>query len=59
MIKSKNKCFIYYNIIIYTKVISISDILNKISKRVKIDDVGIENESIDNLIVKLYEDYKI
>lgn len=58
-LKSKKKSVDGYDLVIDTKVISISDILNKISKRVKIDDVDIENESIDNLIVKLYEDYKI
>ena len=45
--------------IIDTKDISISELLNKISKKITIEDIDIENESIDNLIVKLYEDFEI
>ena len=58
-IKVKKKTKDGYDLVIDTKEISISELLNKISKKITIEDVDIENESIDNLIVKLYEDYKI
>ena len=48
-----------YNLIIDTKITSISELLNNISKKVVIDDLKIENENIDNIIVKLYQDFKI
>jgi len=48
-----------YNLIIDTKITSISDLLNNISKKIVIDDLKIENENIDNIIVKLYQDFKI
>ncbi len=48
-----------YNLIIDTKITSISDLLNNISKKIVIDDIKIENENIDNIIVKLYQDFKI
>ena len=58
-IKNKKKNIEGYELIIDTKEISISNLLNRISKKITIDDIDIENKSIDNLIVKLYEDYKI
>ena len=58
-LKSKKKTKEGYDLVIDTKEISISELLNKISKKITIEDIDIENESIDNLIVKLYEDYKI
>ena len=58
-IKTKKKTKDGYDLVIDTKEISISELLNKISKKITIEDIDIENESIDNLIVKLYEDYKI
>ena len=48
-----------YNLIIDTKITSISELLNNISKKIVIDDLKIENENIDNIIVKLYQDFKI
>lgn len=48
-----------YKFIIDSKVINISAFLNLISKNATIDDVEIDNENIDNIIVKLYEEYKI
>lgn len=58
-IKTKKKTKEGYELVIDTNEISISDLLNKISKKITIEDIDIENNSIDNLIVKLYEDYKI
>ncbi len=48
-----------YDLIINLKELGISEILNEISKNVKIEDIEIENETIDSIIVKLYKDYKI
>ena len=48
-----------YDLVIDTRNISISDLLNVISKKITIEDIEIDHEGIDNLIVKLYEDYKI
>ena len=58
-IKSKIKNREGYEIIIDTNIISISELLNKISQKIKINDIEIENESIDSIIVKLYRDFKI
>jgi ABC-2 type transport system ATP-binding protein len=58
-IKTKKKTKEGYEIVIDTKEISISELLNRISKKITIEDVDIDNNSIDNLIVKLYEDFKI
>ena len=55
--KTKNKDG--YDLIIDTRITSISDLLGLISKKIKIDDIEIDHESIDNIIVKLYQDYKI
>lgn len=48
-----------YNLEIDTRFTNISEVLNMISKKVEVEDIEIENESVDSLIVKLYEDYKI
>ena len=48
-----------YSFIIDSKQLNISDFLNMISKKIQIEDVEIDNENIDNIIVKLYEEYKI
>ncbi len=48
-----------YKFTIDSKIINISDFLNLISKNISIDDVEIDNENIDNIIVKLYEEYNI
>ena len=58
-ILSKNKTKEGYEFILNTKELTISEFLNKISKHIVIEDIEIDNESIDQLIVKLYEDYKI
>ena len=58
-IKSKIKTRDGYDLIINTKEIGISELLNAISKKKIIDDIEIDQENIDSIIVKLYKDYKI
>lgn len=48
-----------YKFVIDSKIINISFFLNLISKNTPIDDVEIDNENIDNIIVKLYEEYGV
>ena len=48
-----------YDLVIDTRYITISDLLNAISESITIEDIEIDHEGIDNLIIKLYEDYKI
>jgi ABC-2 type transport system ATP-binding protein len=48
-----------YDLVIDTRFITISELLNTISKKITIGDIEIDHEGIDNIIVKLYEDYKI
>ena len=48
-----------YDLVIDSKLITISELLNVISKKITIEDIEIDHEGIDNIIVKLYEDYKI
>ncbi len=48
-----------YKFIIDSKIINISDFLNLVSKKISIDDVEIDNENIDDIIVKLYKEYQI
>ena len=55
--KEKNKEG--YNFIIDSKQINISEFLNLISKKWQIEDIEIDNESLDNMIVNLYEELKI
>ncbi len=58
-IKSKTKTKYGYDLVIDTKEISISELLNAISEKITIEDIEIDHEDIDNIIVKLYKDYKI
>jgi ABC-2 type transport system ATP-binding protein len=58
-VTSKVKTKEGYDLVIDTRCISISELLNIISKKIKIEDIEIDHESIDSIIVKLYEDYKI
>lgn len=48
-----------YNFIIDSNIISISNFLSKLTIKYNIDDIEIDNESIDDVILKLYEDYKL
>ncbi len=58
-IKEKKKSKEGYDLVIDTSILSISELLNTVSKKITIDDIEIDHESIDSIIVKLYEDYKI
>ena len=55
--KEKNKEG--YNFIIDAKILNISEFLNIISKKGNIEDIEIDNESLDNMIVNLYGVLKI
>ena len=48
-----------YSFIIDSNNISVSKFINHLSKNYDINDMEIDNESIDNVILKLYQDYKI
>ena len=48
-----------YDFVIDTRVLSISEFLNSIAKKIRIEDIEIDHENIDSIIVKLYNDYKI
>ena len=48
-----------YNFIIDSNVISVSKFLNHLSLNYAIDDLDIDNEKIDDIILKLYMDFKI
>ena len=56
---SKEKTDDGYKFIIDSKIINISEFINLVSNKISIKDIEIENENIDNIIVKLYEDFKI
>ena len=58
-VTSKSKTKDGYDLTIDTRNISISELLNILSKKITIEDIEIDHESIDNIIVKLYEDFKI
>ena len=48
-----------YNFVIDSNIISVSNFLNNLTKKYNIDDIEIANENIDDVILKLYEDYKL
>ena len=48
-----------YSFVIDSNILSISKFINYLSKNYEIDDMDIDNESIDNIILKLYQNYKI
>lgn len=48
-----------YDVWINQKVLSVSQFLALLSKKIEIMDIEIENETIDQIIVRLYEDYQI
>lgn len=58
-ILSKERIKDGYKLVIDSNIINISDFLNLLSKKISIKDIEIDNENIDNIIVKLYEEYKI
>ena len=55
---SKKKIDGGYNLIIDSNLVTVSKIVNYLSKY-HIADLDIDNEQIDDIILKLYEDYKI
>ena len=55
--KRKNKDG--YELIINNKLISISELLTFLSHKISIENIEIEQEPIDKMIVRLYEDYQI
>ena len=55
--KKKNKDG--YELVINNKLISISELLTFLSHKISIEDIEIEQEPIDKMIVRLYEDYQI
>lgn len=48
-----------YSFIIDSNVLSLSKLLNNLSLEYVINDIDIKNESIDDVILKLYHDYEI
>jgi len=58
-LKSFKKIDDGYNFIIDSNVISISSFINYLSHNYEIEDMEIDNETIDDVILKLYEDYHI
>ena len=56
---SKKKISDGYNFIIDSNLISVSKFVSHITSRYTVDDIDIENEGIDNVILKLYQYYQI
>lgn len=48
-----------YNFIIDSNILTISKFLNHLSNKYSISDIEIDNENIDDVILKLYNDYQI
>ena len=48
-----------YNFVIDSNIITVSSFINYLSKKYSIDDIEIDNEHIDDVIVKLYQSYEI
>lgn len=58
-IVKKSKNINGYSFIIDSNVLSLSKLLNNLSLKYVINDIDIKNESIDDVILKLYHDYEI
>ena len=58
-IVEKHKTKEGYTFTINSKELKISEFLQLISKKIEIEDIEIESENIDEVIVKLYEEYNI
>ena len=56
---SKKKISDGYDFIIDSNLISVSKFVSHITSRYTVDDIDIENEGIDNVILKLYQYYQI
>lgn len=48
-----------YLFIIDSKALNISDFLKYLSDKIEVKDIEIDNENIDNIIVKLYKEYQV
>ena len=48
-----------YSFIIDSNILTISKFVNYLSKNYSIDDIDIDNENIDDMILKLYDEYQI
>ena len=55
----KSKTVNGYKFIIDSNIISISEFLSSLTKKYELQDIEINNESIDNVILKLYENFQI
>lgn len=55
----KSKNINGYSFIIDSNLLSLSKLLNNLSLKYVINDIDIKNESIDDVILKLYHDYEI
>lgn len=56
---SKEKIDNGYSFVIDSNIITISKFINYLSNRYSINDMDIDNEGIDDVILKLYQDYEI
>ncbi len=56
---SKKKIESGYNFVIDSNILNLSKFINYVSERYAISDIDIENEPIDNIILKLYQDYNV
>ena len=48
-----------YNFVIDSNILTVSSFINYLSKKYSIDDIEIDNEHIDDVILKLYQSYEI
>ena len=56
---SKKKCDGGYNLIIYSNLITVSKFINHLTSKYQVSDIDIEQEQIDDVILKLYQYYEI
>ena len=56
---SKKKCDNGYSFIIDSNIISVSKFINYLTEKCSISDLDVDNEGIDDVILKLYQDYEI
>ena len=48
-----------YKFVVDSNIITVSEFINNITKKYKIEDIDIDNPSIDDVIIRLYEDYQL
>ena len=48
-----------YRFTLDSKLLTLSSFLNYLSNKLRIEDIDVDNENIDDIIVSLYKDYKI